>query len=86
MTIKKIKPAKPASAPASPVAAPATGGATIADRFKLDAPDQSNSKAGSVGKKAAMVALIVGLAALAVAGILTAVLYKHWDFLCNQVA
>ena len=81
MTIKKLKNTKPVAAPAEVAAAP--GGATIADRFKLDAPD-ANAKKGSVSKKAAMVAFSVGLAALAVAGILTFVLYQHWDFLCNQ--
>ena len=92
MTIKKIKPVKPASAPAAatPVAvpaAPAAGGATIADRFKLDVPEPSaKSGGGTVGKKAAMIALVVGLVALTVAGILAFVLYQHWDYLCNQVA
>lgn len=82
MTIKKTK---PASAPAP--AAPAAGGATIADRFKLDVPDASAKKGGgSVSKKSTMIALAAGLAALAVAGVLAFVLYQHWDFLCNQVA
>ena len=95
MTIKKIKPIKPAAKTAAPSAAgddPATmattvvpSGPMIADRFKLDAPDQ-NAKKGSVGKKAATAALVAALVALAVAGILTFVLYQHWDFLCNQVA
>lgn len=87
MTIKKIKPIKPASAPAAP-AAPAAGGATIADRFKLDVPEASakNGGGGTVGKKAATIALIVGLVALTVAGVLAFVLYQHWDYLCNQVA
>ena len=92
ITIKKIKPVKPASAPAAAApaaapAAPAAGGATIADRFKLDVPAPSaKSGGGTVGKKAAMIALVVGLVALTVAGILTIVLYQHWDYLCNQVA
>jgi len=96
MTIKKIKPIKPAAGPAAPAApaagaAPAApsapaGGATIADRFKLDVPEPSAKKGGTVNKTAAMIALLAGLAALAVAGILTLVMYQHWDFLCNQVA
>ena len=90
MTIKKIKPVKPASAPAAsaPAAAPAAlaaGGATIADRFKLDVPEAAH-KGGSTSKKMATIALIVGLVALTVAGVLTFVLYQHWDYLCNQVA
>ena len=91
MTIKKIKPVKPAAGPAAPAAdapapAAAPGGATIADRFKLDVPETPAAKGGSVGKTAATIALVVGFAALALAGILTFVLYQHWDYLCNQVA
>ena len=93
MTIKKIKPIKPAAATAAPAAggepaaaAAAPAGATIADRFKLDVPDASAKKGGSVSKTAATIALVAGFAALAVAGILAFVLYQHWDFLCNQVA
>ena len=100
MTIKKIKPMKSAAS-AKPAAPDAEGdgsatqattvvasptGATIADRFKLDVPDASAKKGGSVSKTAATIALVVGFISLAVAGILTFVLYQHWDFLCNQVA
>lgn len=73
MTIKK--PSKTAAA-AEP--APATGGATIADRFKLDAPDPNQKK--SSGKGSA-VTLAAALIALAVAGVLTFILYQHWEFL-----
>ena len=62
----------------------AGGGATIADRFKLDVPDP-NAKKG-VGKTSASIALVFGLIALGVAGALAFILYQHWDFLCNQVA
>ena len=58
---------------------PAMGGATIADRFKLDMPDPSARK--SSGGPAATCALIVGLIALAVVGILTYVIWQHWEFL-----
>ena len=88
MTIKKIKPVKPAAAASAPSgdAAPApAAGATIADRFKLETIE-ADAKKGSVGKKAATIALVVGLAALAVVGVLTFILFQHWDFLCNQVA
>lgn len=84
MTIKKIKPVKPAGASAA-APAPATGSATIADRFKLDVPETSAKKGGTVGKKPAMIALGVGVLALVVAGVLALVLYQHWDYLCNQV-
>lgn len=77
MTIKK--PTKPAAP--EPTAAPATGGATIADRFKLDMTEPAPKKAaGGVG---AMCAVAAGLLALAVAGILTFVLFQHFQFLAN---
>lgn len=78
MTIKK--PIKTGGAPEAPASAAApVGGATIADRFKLDMADPN------VGKPAAgtgaVVTLIAGLIALAVAGILTFIIYQHWEFL-----
>lgn len=76
MTIKK--PMK-APAPASDAAAPATGGATIADRFKLDMTEPAKKPAA--GGTATTVAGIAGLVALIVAGILTYILYQHWEFL-----
>lgn len=60
-------------------AAPAVGGATIADRFKLDITDPSAKKAPA--GKGAMVAVVAGVIALAVAGILAFIIYQHWDFL-----
>ena len=60
-------------------AAPAAGGATIADRFKLDLQDPSAKKqSAGVGTT---VAVIAALLALAVSGFLTFVLYQHWEFL-----
>lgn len=55
------------------------GGATIADRFKLDLADP-NAKKASPGK-GATVAVIAGLVALAVAGVLTFMLFQHWQYL-----
>ena len=54
----------------------ASGGATIADRFKLDTPQAP--KAAGKGTKAAFIAALL---ALVVAGVLTYVLYQHWEFL-----
>ncbi len=71
MTIKK-----PMKAP-SASATPAAGGAAIASRLRLDAPGPSAAKTIS-GLKPAFGA---ALAALAVAGILTYMLWKHWEFL-----
>ena len=81
MTIKK--PTKAVTAEAATVAtmAPAAGGATIADRFKLDLTDP-NAKKASVGV-GTMCAVIAGVLALAAAGFLTFILYQHWQFLAN---
>ena len=76
MTIKK--PMK-APVPASDAAVPAAGGATIADRFKLDMTEPA--KKPTVSSTASTVAGIAGLVALIVAGILTYILYQHWEFL-----
>ena len=76
MTIKKPR----KTAATAGAAVPATGGATIANRLKLDMPDPGAKKPAPTGvatKCAATAALI----ALAVAGILTFILYKHWEFL-----
>ena len=73
MTIKK--PMKTA-ATAQPVQA---GGATIASRLQLDTSDAGKSSVSD--EKASTVAVIVGAVALAIAGVLTYVLYQHWDFL-----
>lgn len=58
-----------------------SGGATIAARLQLDPVEPKSAKASTVGKKSATFALVFGLIALAVSGILTFVLYKHWEFL-----
>ena len=76
MTIKKPMKAKvSAAAPA----APAAGGATIANRFKLDMTEPAKKPAAS--SKATTVAGVAGIIALIVAGILTYILYQHWEFL-----
>ena len=67
----------------APAGESSTGGAAIADRFKLDPVDNASSKkkAGTTGKKAAMVALIFGFIGLALAIALTLTIYKHWEYL-----
>jgi len=94
MTIKKLKTVKAAPQPKAE-AAPTDGSvadmpaepaspktaATIADRFKLDAPDPAVAKGAVASKRATQIALTAGLVALAVAGILTFTLYQHWEFL-----
>ena len=76
MTIKK--PMK-AAATAADATAPAAGGATIANRFKLDMTEPEKKPAAS--STATTVAGVAGLIALIVAGILTYILYQHWEFL-----
>ena len=68
-----------AAAPAADVAATAAGGATIADRFKLDMTEPE--KKPTAGGKSTTCAVVAGLIALAVAGILTYILWQHWEFL-----
>ena len=76
MKIKKpIKVAAPAAAPAAP------GGATIADRFKLENVAQEAAAGARVNKTAALVALICAVVGLGIAGMLTFTLYQHWEFL-----
>ena len=76
MTIKK--PMKTAVT-AADTAAPAAGGATIANRFKLDMSEPEKKPA--TGGTATTVAGVAGLIALVIAGILTYILYQHWEFL-----
>lgn len=65
---------------AAPGAA-APGGATIADRFRLDIPTGPSAANGTISKTAALVALVAGGAGLALAGILVFLLYSHWEYL-----
>lgn len=64
------------------IARPAAGGATIADRFRIDAPAPGGKSGGAtVGRKAAAWALAAGGVGLLLSGILTYVLYTHWEYL-----
>lgn len=58
----------------------APAAATIADRFKLDAPDPNAKKSAASGA-GTTVAVLAGVAALAVAGVLTFIIFQHWEFL-----
>ena len=75
MTLNKTTPSMESEA----MTAVNEGGAVIADRFKLDLPDPSAQK--QKGGKLAAVTLVVALLAMAVAGVLTFVMYQHWEFL-----
>ena len=64
------------------IKAPGEGGAAIADRFRLDAPENGKgSKGSTVGKTAAAWAFSLGLVALAVVAGLTWMLYSHLEYL-----
>ena len=68
------------AAPSEDGATAAAGNATIADRFKLDLQDPNAKKRSSSGT-GTKIAVVAGLIALAVDGILTFIMYQHWDFL-----
>ena len=74
MTIKK-------NLNSSATEAAAPGGAAIASRLRLDAPDPEAVRRAAAAAKGTKVALIFGLIAAIVAGILTYMLYQHWEFL-----
>ena len=79
MTIKK--PISKATTAVPEAGSPtAAGGAAIADRFKLDLQDAGVKKSAS-GGVGATIAAIAGFVALIVAGVLTFVIYQHWEFL-----
>jgi len=59
----------------------ATGGATIADRFRLDAAPDKAQKGATVGKTATAWAFSAGLLALLLVVGLAGMLYKHWEYL-----
>lgn len=59
-----------------------TGGAAIADRFRLDPVAAGPAYKGpTIGRGASLAALIAGFIGLGLALSLTIMLYLHWDFL-----
>jgi len=77
MKLKKAEEGVDTSAPTMP----ATGGAVIADRFKLDVGDGASKGPAGVSKVGSMVALICSLAAIAAMGIVTWLLYQNWELI-----
>ena len=57
-----------------------TGGAVIADRFKLDI-DPNAGKPDGVGKTSALIALLGSLAAIAMLGVVAGLMYLNWDMI-----
>ena len=60
---------------------PTTGGAVIADRFKLDVDAGASKGPAGVGKTAAMCALIGTLVSIAVLGVVAWLLYQNWELI-----
>ena len=77
MKLKKSDEGAEPSAPAAPV----TGGAVIADRFKLDLDDGSSKGPAGVGKVGAMCALIGSLASIVALGLVAWLLYQNWELI-----
>ena len=75
MTIKKTMKVKHTEGKPAPLSA-APGGATIADRFKLDTPPPVKT-----GGKGTVITFFAALISLAVSAVLTYMLWKHWEFL-----
>ena len=61
---------------------PPTGGAVIADRFKLDMAPAAGASEG-VGKTGSLIALLCSLAAIAMLGIVAALMYFNWEAIKN---
>ena len=76
----KLKKSDKGAEPAAP-AAPGTGGAVIADRFKLDVGDSASNGPAGVGKTAAMCALIGTLVSIAILGVVAWLLYQNWELI-----
>ena len=75
----KLKKSDNGAEPAAP-AAP-TGGAVIADRFKLDIDAGASKGPAGVGKTAAMCALIGTLVSIAIIGVVAWLLYQNWELI-----
>lgn len=76
MKLKKSDSGAEQSAPA-----PATGGAVIADRFKLDVDNGAGNGPAGVGKTAATCALIGTLVCIAMLGVVAWLLYQNWELI-----
>lgn len=78
MKIKKPMTVKPAGGDGAP-----TGGATIADRFRLDVPEKKKGGGAAVNSTAAACAFSAALLALALLAGLVGMLYTHYDYLIS---
>ncbi len=79
MKLKKAESAETEETPAAP-----TGGAVIADRFKLDVdPNAGKSGPAGVNKTAALIAFLASLAAAAMVGAVAAMMYVNWELIAE---
>ena len=56
-----------------------TGGAVIAERFKLDAETDASKSPSGTSKVAAMIALLAAISALVFIGLTAALIYVDWN-------
>ncbi len=56
-----------------------SGGAVIAERFKLDGDPRAARSGEEVSKKSTMIALVCSLVAIALLGALAAMMYLNWE-------
>ena len=76
MKLKKSDDGAETTAPAAP-----TGGAVIADRFKLDIDAGASKGPAGVSKTGAMCALIGTLSSIAMLGVVAWLLYQNWELI-----
>lgn len=76
MKLKKSESGAEQPAPAAP-----SGGAVIADRFRLDVDSGAGNGPAGVGKTAATCALIGTLACIAMLGVVAWLLYQNWELI-----
>lgn len=62
-------------------AAPVTGGAVIADRFKLDVDTDAGKSVAGVNKTAATIAMCAALVSVALVGAVAALMYFNWELI-----
>ena len=76
----KLKKAEPAAVETEAPTAATTGGAVIADRFKLDAVEDAGASGGT-GKIMTIIGVVVALLALAASGTVVALMHQNWQLI-----
>lgn len=65
----------------SPVSTSSTGGAVIADRFKLDVDPNAGKGPAGVGKTGSLIALICSLLSIGLLGVVAWLMYQNWELI-----